>query len=182
MAEYYFDIETEGEDPQQDRIITIQYQQLEGGKPIGNFTILAEWEWGEKEMVKTVVDKGLLDPGWDFIPIGNRLKFDLTFLIEKSQKYGLLKWDASRIKHYFFKKPMIDFYPILVLMNEGKFVGSGIQTFTKKRESGMAVPIYYKRGDYQAILRYVEEEKKEAIDLYAEVRSLLSAFGDRKRA
>src|SRR3989454_11365305 len=55
---YYFDIETTGDDPQQDRIVTVQYQALADDlTPTGLFQVIAEWEWGEKQVIQMVLDK-----------------------------------------------------------------------------------------------------------------------------
>ena len=45
IMNYYLDIETTGLDPLQDKIITIQYMELERntGKPVGPLKILKEW-------------------------------------------------------------------------------------------------------------------------------------------
>ena len=53
MTEYYFDTETTGFDPSEDKIITIQFQELDRftGKPIGDLKILKEWESSEKEIL-----------------------------------------------------------------------------------------------------------------------------------
>ncbi|MCJ2520557.1 MAG: hypothetical protein LN412_06405 [Candidatus Thermoplasmatota archaeon] len=182
MTEYYFDIETEGEDPLQDRIVTIQFQQLENGKPLGNFSILAEWEWGEKEIIRSILEKGLMDVGWDFVPIGNRLSFDITFIVERAERHKLLSWELAQLKFYFFKKPMLDLWPILVLMNRGRFQGSSLTRFSQKKDSGGIVPALYKKGEYEEILRYIEEEREAVLDLYHEVGSVLSALGDRRQA
>jgi hypothetical protein len=182
VTEYYFDIETEGEDPIQDRIITIQFQQLEDGEPVGNFNILVEWEWGEKEILRSIIDRGLLDVGWDIIPVGNRLSFDITFIVERAEKHKLISWEPSQLKYYFFKKPMLDLWPILVLMNRGRFEGSSLVTFTSKKDWSSLVPSLYRKGDYKAILTYIQEEREAVLDLYRELRSVLSTLGDRRRA
>ncbi|MFQ5838907.1 MAG: hypothetical protein ACE5HJ_09050 [Thermoplasmata archaeon] len=182
MTEYYLDIETEGDDPLQDRIITIQFQQLEKGDPVGNFNILVEWEWGEKEIIRSILEKGLLDVGWDFVPIGNRLNFDITFIVERAGKHKLISWDPSQLKYYFFKKPMLDLWPVLVLMNRGRFQGSSLTAFSQKKDRGSLVTSLYRQGDYQSILRYIEEEREAVLDLYREVRSVLSTLGDRRKA
>ncbi len=182
MTEYYFDVETEGEDPLQDRILTVQFQQLENGEPVGNLTILTEWEWGEKEIVRSILDKGLLDVGWDFVPIGNRLGFDITFIVERAEMHKLASWEPAELKYYFFRKPMIDIWPVLVLMNRGRFEGSSLTNFTEKRDWSNVVPPLYRKGDYQGILRYIEEERDAFIELYREVRSVLSTLGGRRKA
>ena len=95
---YYFDLETTGDDPQQDRIVTVQYQRLADDlTPGGAFQIVAEWEWGEKQVIQTALDRGILEPTWDFVPVGNRLRFDLTFLIERATKVGWVvdMWTTS---------------------------------------------------------------------------------------
>jgi len=106
MTEFYFDIETVGTDPLMDKIVTIQYQQLADGNPIGDFRVLKEWEEGEKRIVERIIDEKLFEPHWEFVPIGNNLRFDIVFLMEKAQQYGLEEWDVGRVKQYFFMKPM----------------------------------------------------------------------------
>ncbi|HLC37158.1 MAG TPA: hypothetical protein VJJ53_00015, partial [Candidatus Nanoarchaeia archaeon] len=51
--EYYLDLETQGLNPETDKIVTLQYQQLNSeGDPVGNLVILKEWELGEEELIK----------------------------------------------------------------------------------------------------------------------------------
>ncbi|MFQ5553423.1 MAG: hypothetical protein ACE5EW_06865 [Thermoplasmata archaeon] len=181
MTEYYFDVETEGEDPLQDKILTIQFQQLEDGEPLGNFTVLAEWEWGEKEILRTVKEKGLLEPGWDFVPVGNRLRFDLNFVVERCEHHKLINWKPGEVKYYLFEKPMLDLAPVLILMNRGRFEGSSLTTFTAKKQWGTVIRTHYQNGEFAEILEYVEKEKEAVLELYREVRSVLSTLGDRRK-
>ena len=176
MAEWYFDIETEGTDPQQDRIITVQYQSMTDGRPAGTFQILAEWEWGEKEIVRLIVEKGLLDPTWDFVPVGNRLKFDITFVMEKAEKYGIKKFTVEGLRYYWFTKPLVDIAPVILLMNRGRFSGSSISRFSEKRNSS-EVPGLYREGRYAEIIDYVTREKDETLGLIREAGSILEEFG-----
>ena len=180
MTEWYLDIETEGTDPQQDKILTIQYQSLEEQKPAGAFQVLAEWEWGEKQIVQFIMDKGLLEPTWDFVPVGNRLKFDITFIIEKAEKHGLKKFTAEQLRFYWFTKPVLDLGPFLVMMNRGKFTGSSITAFTEKPASAW-VPIWYREGQYAKIIEYVAQERDETLAVLGELKDILGAFGDRRR-
>ncbi len=71
---------------------------------------------------------------------------------------------------------------MLVLMNRGQFEGSSLIAFTQKRLASSVIPTLYNKGDYKGILRYVEEERDALLDLYQEVRSVLSTLGDRRRA
>ncbi|MCJ2555186.1 MAG: hypothetical protein LN410_03180 [Candidatus Thermoplasmatota archaeon] len=181
MTEYYFDVETEGVDPLQDKIITIQFQQLEGGETRGDFTVLAEWEWGEREILHAVKKKGLLDAGWDFVPVGNRLRFDLNFVVERAERHKLITWKPGEVKYYLFEKPMLDLASVLVLMNRGRFKGSSLTAFTAKKEWGNVIRTHYHNGEYAEILEYVEKEKEALLELYREVRSVLSTLGDRRK-
>jgi len=176
LPEWYLDIETEGTDPQQDKILTIQYQALDEGRPTGKFQILAEWEWGEKQIVRSIVDKGLLDPTWDFVPVGNRLKFDLTFIMQKAEKYDLRKFTVDSLRYYWFTKPLVDLASVLVLMNKGRFEGSSVSAFADK-PSGSIVPGLYREARYAEIIAYVTREKDEVLRVLTEVRGVLEALG-----
>jgi len=180
LAEWYFDIETEGTDPQQDKILTVQYQPLDDGRPAGTFRVLAEWEWGEKQIVRSIVDKGLLEPTWDFVPVGNRLKFDITFAMEKAEKYDLKKFTAEALRYYWFSKPIIDLAPVLLMMNRGRFAGSSMSGFADK-PSGSIVPGLYREGRFSEILGYVTREKDETLRVMQEVREMLEAYGDSRQ-
>ena len=148
---------------------------------MGRFQILAEWEWGEKQVVQTVLEKGLLEPTWDFVPVGNRLRFDLTFLIERAAKWKLIDWDMATLKYFWFTKPVLDLHPVLVLMNRGRFAGSSLHAFSEK-ESGARVPALYRRGANQEIIDYCTKEQEEALKLLREARDILSRLGDERRA
>ena len=181
MALFYFDVESEGEDPQQDRLITVQVRPLgDDLRPTAPMSVVAEWEWGEKEMVRSVLVKGLLEETWDFVPVGNRLRFDLTFLMERARHHALLEWDPAAFRRFWFNKPMLDLGSVLVLMNGGRFDGSSIGNFVEKGASA-EVPMLYRQGKYQEILAYVHQEAEATLALLAELRSMLTTFGDRKR-
>ena len=78
--------------------MTVQYQPLDDDlSAVGPFQVLAEWEWGEKQVIQMALDKGVLEPTWDFVPVGNRLRFDLTFLIERATKWKLIEWDLAKL-------------------------------------------------------------------------------------
>ncbi len=164
-----------------DRIVTVQLQPLDDAlNPTGPFQVMAEWEWGEKQVIQMILEKGVLQPNWDFVPVGNRLRFDLTFLVERATKWNLIHWDMATLKFFWYTKPLLDLQPILILMNRGQFQGSSLHAFAAK-ESGVKVPALYRKGAYQEILDYVSVEHEAALGLLQEVRTLLGAFGDERR-
>lgn len=178
---FYFDQETTGDDPQQDRIVTVQFRQLDDDlRPVGPLQIVAEWEWGEKQVIQMILQKGVLQPNWDFVPVGNRLRFDLTFLIERATKWGLINWDTGALKYYWFTKPLLDLQPVLILMNRGRFAGSSLHAFSEK-EPGGKVPALYHKGAYADIVAYVTKEQEAALQLLQEARDVLGGLGDQRR-
>ena len=144
------------------------------------FQVIAEWEWGEKQLIQTVLDKGVLEPTWDFVPVGNRLRFDLTFLIERATKWKLIDWDMPKLKYYWFTKPYLDLAPVLVMLNRGTFSGSSLHNFADK-ESGARVPKMYREGLFAEIIDYVTRERDAAMDLLKESRGVIGDLGDRRR-
>ncbi|WOV93170.1 MAG: ribonuclease H-like domain-containing protein [Candidatus Nitrosoabyssus spongiisocia] len=87
MTSYYLDIETTGLDEVKDKIITIQWAELERntGKLIGDIHILKEWESDEKTMLDQFMQQTNIVSSYDFdfIPVGYNLKFEHKFILEK---------------------------------------------------------------------------------------------------
>ncbi len=178
---FYFDQETTGDDPQMDRIVTVQLQPLDDDlRPTGPLQVLAEWEWGEKQILQMAIEKGILQPNWDFVPVGNRLRFDLTFLIERATTWKLIDWDLATLKYYWFTKPFLDLQPVLVLMNRGRFAGSSLHAFADK-DPGARVPALYRAGSFPEIIDYVTREHEAVLQLLQDGKQLLGTFGDGRR-
>ena len=178
---FYFDQETTGDDPQQDRNVTVQMRQLDDDlEPVGEFQIMAEWEWGEKQIIQMALDKGVLQPDWTFVPVGNRVRFDLTFLIERATRWDLIKWDAATLKYFWFVKPILDLQPILVLMNRGRFTGSSLHRFAEK-DPGARIPALYRKNAFADIIAYVTREHDAALDLLRDARRVLGDLGEARR-
>src|SRR3990172_3638393 len=76
---------------------------------------------------------------------------------------------------------MLDLGSVLVLMNAGRFDGSGIKQFTDKGASA-DVPVFYRQGKHKEILAYIENERDVTLALLAELRAMVTTFGERKRA
>lgn len=175
MPEYYFDIETySSEDkpnPETDKIITIQFQRIDisTGKPRGDLVILKEWESSEGRIVTEFYNKFFAKRGtWDFVPVGYNLNFEWEFLIAKFEKY-LGKRFASKDLHY--KIPHLDLKPVVVLLNEGKFVGSKLDKFTDKSQDGKVIKGYYENKEYDKIEEYVRNEAESFLKFLQKINS-----------
>ena len=175
MATFYLDIETTGLDPSKDKIITIQFQELDRytGDAIGELVILKEWESSEKEIISQFIEKSniLNDYDFSFVPIGYNLGFEHNFLKTRSEINGLSSLDILDC-------PSIDLRAIGILMNKGQFKGSKLSDMTGKKGSGSSIPGWYENKEYEKIIDYIKNEAEEFIKfnkwLYKRMPSLLS--------
>tara|TARA_Y100000310_G_scaffold65417_1_gene60901 strand:- start:2335 stop:2883 length:549 start_codon:yes stop_codon:yes gene_type:complete len=177
MVNFYFDIETTGLDPKKDKILTIQFQELDRntGEPIGELIILKEWESSEKEIInKFLFDTKILDNyPFSFIPVGYNLNFENSFLKERTKINGLPSIDI-------LNNPFIDLRVIGILMNKGEFKGSGLDKLTEKKSEGSNIPTLYNNHEYEKIIEYIKEEASEFLRLnvwlYKKLPLLLAQF------
>lgn len=176
MSQFYFDIETTGLDPERDKIISIQIQELDRntGDKIEDLIVLKEWESSEKEILEQFIEgSGVLDYPFNFIPVGYNLGFEHSFLITKTRLYNLPEIDI-------LNNPFVDLRSIGILMNRGEFKGSGLDRITGKKSDGSILPDWYQNKEYDKILDYVESEANEFIKLnkwlYKKMPELLLEF------
>lgn len=177
MATFYLDIETTGLDPEKDKIITIQFQELDRytGEAVGELIILKEWESSEKEILEEFISKTniLDDYDFSFVPIGYQLSFEHNFLKRRTEINGLPSLDI-------LNKPFIDLRAIGILMNSGQFKGSGLSALTGKKGAGIRIPVFYQNKEYEKIIEYIKNETEEFIKfnmwLYKKMPSLLPEF------
>ena len=174
MATYYLDIETTGLDPKTENIITIQYQELERGtgRPAGPLVILKEWEeGGESNMLKKFIKETYVTSKFvfDFIPVGNNLKFEHSFLKHKSKRHCLKTIDI-------LSRPSLDVQTTLVLMNHGEFKNSGLDKMTGKRDSGKKIIEWYKAQKYKKIEDYIANETEAFTEFFAWMLQKLPAL------
>ncbi|MEM3161043.1 MAG: ribonuclease H-like domain-containing protein [Nitrososphaera sp.] len=177
MPNFYLDIETTGTDPSKDKIITIQFAELERNTALqkGNLRILKEWESNEKNILLSFISESkVADPYvFTFVPVGYNLGFEHRFLLERCKSNGL---PPIRI----LNRPFIDLRSLGVLMNRGEFRDSGLDKITGKPHSGTIIPQWYVEKKWGEIERYVTVEADHFIRfcswLYKELPLLLSRF------
>ena len=170
---YYLDIETTGLDPLHSKIITIQYMELDEdtAKPRGPLKILKEWESDEKTILKKFME--VFRPGndWAFVPIGFNLNFEHKFFWQRCISNSLEPFDI-------FNRPFLDLHTIAVIMNGGRFKGSGLDKITNKPSSGKNIPKLYYEKNYIEIESYIKKEADEfsifCSKLYEELPALLN--------
>ena len=169
MAEYYFDIETyspgEKPNPDNDKIITIQFQRIDlrTGKSIGELRILREWDSSEKYIVTEFYNTFFRDGLhiFDFVAVGFGLNFEWEFLISKFEKY-FGKKISSRELHY--SRPHVDIKPIIVLLNNGSFKEAKLDKFTKKQSDGKVIKQMYENREWENIDNYIKKEAEAFLE------------------
>lgn len=163
MTNFYLDIETTGIDAQHDQILTIQFQPLDRstGMPISSLRILKAWESSEKQILEQfIAEVGILDPyPFTFIPVGFNLMFEHAFFKTRSVANGLPEIDI-------LASPFIDLKAVGVLMRRGEFKGTSLDALTGKQGNGSQISGWYASGDFDSIVRYIEQEAMEFIKLH----------------
>ncbi|PJC50948.1 MAG: hypothetical protein CO032_02130 [Nitrosopumilales archaeon CG_4_9_14_0_2_um_filter_34_16] len=171
MPPYYFDIETTGLDPQNDQIITIQYQKigLASGRVEGPLIMLKSWKdpKGEQGIIEKIIPIIMSSNPFAFVPIGNNLNFEFNFLANKINQYRNLEINSG----YFHNRPHIDLKPIMILLNGGRF--KGYHLILNKAGSGAMVPKWYKNKEYEKIMEYVLDETLCFTSFYTKLNHLV---------
>ena len=153
MTYYYLDIETTGFDVENDKIITIQYVELDEkpAKQVGSLKILKEWESDEKTILKRFIEDFRPEYKWAFVPIGYGLSFEHKFFWQRCISNGLKPIGI-------LTRPFLDLMTVGVLLNGGSFKGAALDDLTSKSQDGSVIPGYYKEKKYAEIERYIKNE------------------------
>lgn len=181
MAEFYFDIETTGLNGRRNQAILAAFQKISHNRPDGPLVILKSWDLGgEKRLLNRIELTGVFKLGthrFDFVPVGKNLRFDLSFLVERMRVSRIRMWTREQLRVFFHEKPLKDIDTIVIMMNNGRFVGSGLESFSGKKSSGRRVVDLWGARDYAGIERYVTEEAEAFFELYRKVTSALLRLG-----
>ena len=172
MTYYYLDIETTGFDEENDKIITIQYVELDEktAKPVGSLKILKEWESDEKTILKRFIEDFRPEYKWAFISVGYNLSFEHKFFWQRCISNGLKPIGI-------LTRPFLDLMTVGVLLNGGSFKGAALDDLTSKPHDGSVIPGYYEEKKYAEIESYIKEETEGfstfCSRLYVEMPQLL---------
>jgi hypothetical protein len=170
-------METTGFDFDKDEIITIQWQELDRltGAPIGELNILKRWESSEEGIIKAF-HPNLTCYHWDFVFIGKNLLFDFCFLSQRMKHYGFDEFDIRCLQ----ERVWLDIKPILVIMNNGNFIGYDKVLPKTNPLTNDKIPQLFLEEKYPEIIEYIKNEATDFIKAYqtfkGEIPSLTKHF------
>ena len=173
MTYYYLDIETTGFDVENEKIITIQYVELDEktAKPVGSLKILKEWESDEKTILKRFIEDFRPEYKWAFVPIGYGLSFEHKFFWQRCISNGLKPIGI-------LTRPFLDLMTVGVLLNDGSFKGAALDDLTSKSQNGSVIPGYYKEKNYGEIEKYIKIETESFCEWLAKLYVKLPKLRD----
>jgi hypothetical protein len=170
MPAYYFAMggyhAAETPDPSVDKLITIQYQKIDltSGEPLEKLTILKEWESSEQSIV-TILYNQFFRPGipvTHFIPVGMNLDYAYEMIIAKCKKYHL---PAITSHQLYYQRPRFDLGPVIVLLNDGRFAGASLDSFSSKKSDAGRINKWYNNKDFKKIERTLQDDAETFLKL-----------------
>jgi len=171
MPAYYFAMEGYHagikSDPAVDTLITIQYQKIDlaTGEPLEKLTILKEWESSEKSIVTTFYNQ-FFKPEvrfTHFIPVGINLDYAYEMIIAKCKKYHLPPISSHQL---YYERPRLDLGPVLVLLNDGRFAGARLDTFSSKKSDAGRINTWYEKKEFKPIEHTLWNEAEAFLKLF----------------
>ena len=186
MPAYYFAMEGyhtgEKPDPAVDKLITIQYQKIDltTGEPLGELTILKEWESSEQAIITSFYNEFLKTgtPVTHFIPVGMSLDYEYEMIIAKCRQYNL---PAITSHQLYFQRPRFDLRSIVVLLNDGRFAGARLDLFSSKKYDGSHMRKWYESKDFKKIEHFVHEETEAVLKLLQYLSKYKTRLGITKK-
>ena len=170
MPAYYFAMggyhAGEKPDPAVDTLITIQYQKIDltSGEPLEKLTILKAWESSEQSIVTTLYNQFFKPemPVTHFIPVGMNLDYAYEMIISKCKKYNL---PAITSHQLYYQRPRFDLAPVIVLLNDGRFAGASLDSFSSKKSDAGRINKWYNSKDFKKIEHTLQDEAETFLKL-----------------
>ena len=161
MVFYYFDTETTSNEPTEAELITIQYQRLGNYDfhPTGPLEILKCWEMSEKEMLLAFAPKFVM---WDFIPVGQSLRYDYVVLDRRIEANGLREAFIPKTLEAILDFPDWDAKYGMVMMNGLSYIGYDKIAGGPEGGSKLAAQ-YIAAKDWPRLEQYIHDEHEAFI-------------------
>ena len=69
-----------------------------------------------------------------------------------------------------YKIPHLDLKPIIVLLNDGNFVGAKLDNFTNKPHDGKLVKEWYDNKQFDKIEQYIKDEADSFLEFLQKIK------------
>ena len=181
----YLDFETTGLNPEIDKLLTIQWQEIDAntGNELSELRVFKLWDYdNEKQFIEDVIKKSIVDDNgkrkmlflsWWPAKLGYNLFFEQNFL-EKRIEVNNIEYEDVCITGY--SVPALDLKTAGVLINGGSFKGAALDDISAKQTGGQDVPAWYENKEYEKIIGYIRDETVAFIDLYKKLLEYMKDF------
>ena len=181
----YLDFETTGLNPEIDKLLTIQWQEIDAntGNELSELRVFKLWDYdNEKQFIEDVLKKSIVDDNgkrkmlflsWWPAKLGYNLFFEQNFL-EKRIEFNNIEYKDVCITGY--SVPALDLKTAGVLINGGSFKGAALDDISAKQTGGQDVPVWYENKEYEKIIGYIRDEAVAFIDLYKKLLEHMKNF------
>ena len=181
----YVDFETTGLNPEINKLLTIQWQEIDAntGSELSELHIFKLWDYdNEKQFIEDVIKKSIVDDNgkrkmlflsWWPAKLGYNLFFEQNFLEKRIEVNGIKTEDVC-ITGY--SVPALDLKTAGVLINGGSFKGAALDDISAKQIGGQDIPVWYQSKDYEKIIEYIKDETIAFVDLYKKLLGYMRGF------
>jgi len=114
----------------------------------------------------------LFEEPFTFIPVGVNLIYDIVFIYTRAERYKLVSKPFADILYW---KPFIDLKLVLVIINKCKFAefSKFVDMYAQTKIRGSDVPVFYAKGDYESIVKYVKDEYRAVLKALKQIKEAL---------
>ena len=181
----YLDFETTGLNPEVDKLLTIQWQEIDAntGDELSELRIFKLWDYDtEKKFIEDVIKKSIVDDNgrrkmlflsWWPAKLGYNLFFEQNYLEKRIEVNGI---EVEDVCITGYNVPALDLKVAGVLINGGSFKGAALDNVSAKETGGQDVPIWFEDKEYEKIIEYIQSETAAFVDLYKKLLRYMKDF------
>jgi hypothetical protein len=95
--------------------------------------------------------------------VGINLDYAYEMIIAKCKKYHL---PAITSHQLYYQRPRLDLRSVLVLLNDGRFAGARLDTFSSKKSDAGRINTWYEKKEFKPIEHALRDEAESFLKLY----------------
>jgi hypothetical protein len=113
-----------------------------------------------------------------FIPVGINLDYAYEMIIAKCKKYNLPPVTSHQL---YYERPRLDLGPVLVLLNDGRFTGARLDTFSSKKSDSGRINKWYEKKEFKPIEHTLRNEAESFLKLFQYLSKYKTRLGIAKK-